>query len=395
MSLHFHEKTEFRIENPSGKRKIYRIRYKSPDTSSKWKTFRNEEIDLANKHFLEGIATAEVTVGKLKLIMAGLYEIRNAARKKAKFMESNLAIVDALWEKKYPPRVQHDLRRPDSILQEYQRAARAAGMLPLDSCDLEELANYLFTTLGHDSTKLARRIVWINSILTFLGRENVKLPTKVTRKPVKYLTEEEYFQMRAHLKNEEIILADIAFYTGLRIGEIFFLEPRHIRSDHIYVEKQILKLTKKQLEKMNPEELKALEGKKVKLYETLPKSGVARKALLVEKVRDALKQWTSMPKEQRKEFRKRDYSKIIHRACQKIFPSDPDKDCCFHDLRHSNAIWLLSQEASIHEVAQHLGNLLEVTERFYSGFVLKEGSISRLKKLIDKPDQSEDKSSNK
>lgn len=365
----FHEETQFRIEPPHGKRKGYRIRYKSPDTGNLWKTYLSEEVKLANEAMFQG-TSPELTEEKLKVIRKRLYEVRDATKKKAAFMAGNLEIVARLWETRYPARRIRKLKRPNDIRAEYERAARAAGLHPLDTCDLGDLADYLDKTLADQPAIHSRRVAWINSILAFLGRPQLEPIRDRGRPEVNFLTEEDMLAILPHIRFERTrLLVQIAFYTGLRLGEIFFLQARHLRPDHIYVEKQML-------DTVDP------DTGRLKIDTTKP--GHPRKALLVDAALPALKKWVETPLIDREALRVLAYAKVVHRACRKVFPGDPIKDCCFHDLRHSNAIWLLSQGASIHEVAQHLGNLLEVTERYYSGFVLKEGSITRLKGLIDK-----------
>lgn len=364
----YHPQAEFRIEPPTGRQRSFRIRCKSPRTDDKWTTVKLPEINAANDLYIAGTISKEHTVERLKVVLASLYASRDRNKKKPAFMEGNLKIVAALWKEKYPPRVRRGMKRPEESLRDYTLAAEAAGLHPLDTCDLHALADYLDTTLGDNPKRHARRVIWINSILDWLGRPRIDAITVRERAEIKHLTEPEYQEVRKHIRNNDYrLLADIAFYTGLRMGEIFYLQPRHIRESSIRVEFQMLN-------KPGPDNHYLTDT---------PKDGNPRSALLLEVIRERLLIWANKPLAEKEALRRKSISKVIHRACLKVNASDPVKNCSFHDLRHCNAIWLLSKGASIHEVAQHLGDIVSTVERFYSGFVLKQDSIDRLKRVID------------
>lgn len=346
----------------------FRIRQKSPWTKGKWSPVLLPQIDLANEHFRSNTISKEHTSDKLKEVLASLYEARDRTKTKPKFMEGNLKLVDKLWAEKYPPRVRRAMKRPDDSLREYKLAAVACGLFPLDTCDLSELADYLDGTLGEDPKRHARRVIWINSILDWLKRPRIDAIDVRERDVVTYLTEPEYLVMRTHIRNPDYrLLADIAFYTGMRAGEIFYLRPEHIRETHILVEFQML--TKK--------------DKTGHYKRDTPKDGNPRIVLLADAIKDRITAWAARPLEEKEALRTKSISKIVRNACLKVNKVDPLKNCSFHGLRHCNAIWLLSKHASIHEVAQHLGDVVSTVERYYSGFVLKQDSIDRLKKTID------------
>ena len=362
----YHHQTKFRIENPTKQRKAFRIRFIEP--GSGWRTLRLPEIDKANELMLEGTVSPAYTKTKLKAIMATQYALRDKYRPKPPTMSENLKILEAMWTERYNRRKLRTMKRPKSARQDLERAVEAAGPHPLDTCSLDDLADHLDATLGDRPEIHRRRITWINSILLWLGRKTIPSLSQMGRKKVTYLSEDEFRRVIEDIKNPAFrLLCEIGFYTGMRLGEIFYLQPRHVREDHLWVEKQMLA------------ERDAAGHYKI----GSTKTNVERVVLLVEAVRTQVVAWAAIPLEEREKWRNHGLSKAVQKASRAAFPTDKTKHCHFHALRHSNAIWLLQRGASMHEVAQHLGNHFQVTERYYSGFELKKESISRLKKMLD------------
>lgn len=363
----FHLETLFRIEPPQGRSTTFRVRQKSPETDNKWTALKLSEVDIANKLFLSG-TSKEHTHEKLKLLLADLYKHRDRKKTKAPIMSGNLKIVDLMWKEKYNRRRTRNMKSPEDSKYQLTKAAEACGLFPLDTCDLEELADHLDANLGSDQNRLARRTLWINSILQYLGRNKLQ---SVGRKRTKfsYLNEDEFKSMIAQIVDDDELynLAHIAFYTGARLGEIFFIQPRHLKTKTLHLE---LQMTDKFQEDGTYKD------------DTL-KSGYDREIFLYKGVRPELEDWSKVPFKHRYVVRERAYSKLIAKACEKAFGlEDPVKILTFHDLRHCHAIWLLQKGATITEVAQQLGNGLDVCYRYYSGFELKKESVDRLVSLV-------------
>jgi integrase len=349
------------LEKPTGRFKSFRIRYCSPDTQNKWTLLSLPEIDTANQLLKSGAVDAEHTKAKLNLILKQQYQIRDREKKKAPFMTKNLELVERMWESKYPLRKQRRMKKPLESKRDLVNAAEACGLYPLDTCRLEDLEDYLDSTLKNKPNILARRIVWINSILSWLGRPKIESLANRQRKEVKYITEADLKLLLPLLPDRFCqLLIEIAFYTGLRLGEIFYLQSKHIRDNYLVVEGQI-KYSKK--------------------VDTT-KTNQSRDAILAPQVKAVLSAWTKIPLDEREQHRLRSFTHILKHRCQKLFPKEPLKHLNFHALRHSNAIWLLQKGVTLYEVAQHLGNHYTVTERYYSGFELKKESISRIAKIL-------------
>lgn len=367
----YHPKTELRIEAPSGRARSYRIRYCSPDTNNRWVILKLPEIDIANQLLKNKTVSDEHTFEKFKVILAAQYAHRDRRKKKAPFMSKNIELVDAMWKDKYNRRRLRSLKRPTDSKYQLIKAAEACGMHPLDVCDLDELADYLDSTLGDDQNRLQRRITWINSILQWLGRNKLQTVNR-KRLAVKYLNENEFVQMIQHIKNPTTArLAKIAFYTGARLGEIFFIQLRHLKQNRLHLE---LQMTDDKKEKPDSDGIFKID--------TL-KNGQDRHIVLYDGIVDELKLWAAVPLLEREPIRLKSFCKEITRACAKAFgEADPIKLLTFHDLRHCHAIWLLQAEATLIEVAQQLGNTPDTCYRYYSGFELKKESVDRLSLLL-------------
>lgn len=235
----YHPKTEFRIEKPQGRRG-YRIRFKSPDTENKWKTLKLPAIDTANNLFKSGTVDADHTKSKLKEILKQQYAHRDRKKKKAPFMTQNIELVERMWQECYTRRRRRNLKKPHESKRDLLLAAEACGMYPLDTCDLERLEDYLDSTLGDTPKKLRRRITWINSILGWLGRPKLIQDPRRDREKVRYLNEPDFLEMLRHVPNDtDKTLMRIAFYTGLRLGEIFYLQNQHVKDGYLRVEGQM------------------------------------------------------------------------------------------------------------------------------------------------------------
>ena len=318
--------------------------------------------------------TAEHTKAKLSLILAEQYAHRDRKKKKAPFLSKNLELVDQMWEEKYTRRHLDTLKRPEFSRQNLNNAAEACGPFPIDTCNLEDLANHLHATLKSKPSRLLRRIIWINSILSHLGRKTLDYP-KMKRFKVRYLNETEFAAMLLHLEDAtDRRLARIAFYTGMRLGEIFGLSPHHIKDGFLTIENQMTNIE---------------EGDGFK--EDTPKNGESRESFYPERVKGDLTEWAKTKLADREVIRLRRYSAVIKSACIKEFGSaDRIKILSFRDLRHCHAIWLLQSGANMVEVAQQIGDGIEVCYRHYSGFELKKESIDRLRRLVDLPPKAQE-----
>jgi integrase len=353
---------QFTIARPTGRGKSFRLRYRLGN-SGPWLPYPLDVLDAANGLFQSGVVDEDTTYQKLAGVRSHLYAKRETPPP-PEYSNHNQAVLSAFWAAEYPPRRTAQIKYPQLSRREYELSILAIDPLPIDTAPLNDLADKLFENYGHKPHALLRRALWLNSLLVYLGRDKIgnlgeKLSTSVT-----YVNEDEFQELLAHVKDPfEKALMRIAFYTGLRIGEIFGLLPRNVQTDHIHVTHQMYLR----------ERGGTLESTKTKKK---------RFAVLPSVVRDDTLLFAHLSSADKRAKRDIKYSKKVRKICHRLWPDDPEKQLTFHALRHSNAIWLLQKGASLHEVAQHLGNHYQVTEMYYSGFELKKESIARLHRLV-------------
>ena len=355
--------TQFTIDTPNSHKSLFSIRSRQ-GSHGKWTPFPLVEVDAANRLFDEGRVDYETTYKKLKGIRAALYAKRIKERQHD-YSDHNMDILEKYWATKYPASRRETMKAPEKSREDLERAISAVGALALDTCSQQAIVEKLFEEFSARPTVLRKRAMWINSLLVFLGKSKLVLgKRKRARLEVTYLNETEFFEMLRRVEDPIYrMIMRIGFYTGLRIGEIFGLTPKNVRADHIHVTQQMYSRSR---------------GYRI----TSTKTDDERDAVLVPAVKNDVQAFAALPTAEKRALRDVEYCKIITKICLHYWPDDPEKYLNFHALRHSNAIWLLQKGATLHEVAQHLGNGLEVTERYYAGFVLKKESIERLQKIV-------------
>jgi integrase len=353
---------QFSIARPSGRGKRFRFRSRR-GSAGPWITFHLDEVQQANARFLEGVADERVTYQKLVGIREYLYTKREV-KPEYEYTDHNRCIFERFWAAKYPLRRLARMKAPDASRRDYELSLGAIDPLPVDTAPIEQLADAIYTKHTDRPQIVLRRAIWLNSILKWLGRAVIEDLGERGRPVVTYLNEAEFTELLTLVTDGfDRMLMRVAFYTGMRIGEIFGLSSRDLRGDYIRVVNQMYR---------------CYRGHKLESTKT----NSERNVVLVPAVAEDVVRFTRLPATTKKAKRDVKWADVIGDLCEKLWPGDAEKHITFHGLRHSNAIWLLSKGATLQEVAQHLGNRAEVTERYYSGFELKKESIERLRRLV-------------
>jgi integrase len=243
-----------------------------------------------------------------------------------------------------------------------KRALKAAGNVPIDG-PIEEIQDYLDETLEDDLDKHNTVCGRINRIRKWL-KLPLLVPARKERKDVAYLTKAEVEKLIAKLPEPHKTLAAVAFYTGLRRGEIFALEPSSLKRDTIDVHAQ----------------LHLVSGDM-----RLPKNGKKRKAFIIPGGEIWVKKWLKMKTATRlnpKTEEEENLYKPNLGLSQMIRKHSGGKR--FHDLRHSYAVYLISKGLSLDWVAQSLGNSRDVCERHYATHILQQDSIDLMRAALKK-----------
>jgi integrase len=365
--MEFPTDTRFRIIPPTGSHKVYRLQY-SVDQGRKWKAYRTEEIDAINKMYRDRISTADSTVEKLKSVMAGLYAERDKKKPKTNIISDNARIMEAYLADRYSKRRTRKITKGsiDDARRSTVRVMQALGSVSIQG-NIDDIDSALDSFTGGDDDKLRRLGMRCNSILKWLGRkesDRVILPDELSKGKVSHITEDQLRAILPHCKDHiEKVLYQIAFYSGMRIGEIFGLEAEDVNpKGSLYVRQQMTR------------------DKQIKPGTKAGKSYFRTVAIDPEQIH-LFEKWFSYTYEERAGVRNRRWYQWFQDACTK---ADVKNDVVFHSLRHSYAIWMLGNGFNLKRVADSLGNSQVVCERYYSGREMGDHDIDdTIRRLVE------------
>lgn len=298
-----------------------------------------------NQQFLTNAITALEATTLIKDLISREYKKANvpaALIKSSIICEANQRMFEKFWADKYESKFLED---PSSARYDFQRALTAIDPLPLITATKKELQKKIMSSA---TDKQARRIVSrVNELLSFLSRDITLDKPKAGIVEIKYVTKEEFLSVVKLLRvPEHISLAFALFGSGMRLSEAMAIEKNDVKADHVNVNKQIT----------------------TKMKKKLPKREKVGKAATFEFCRAELLKWAQVP--DKLSFRYSFYNELT--TISKISP---------HDLRHSHAIHLLSQGASLTQVALNLRNTIEVCQRYYTGFAHTDDTLAGLQKF--------------
>lgn len=280
--------------------------------------------------------------------------------------DGNQRVFDRFWKERYSLRENKDL---PAARYEFMRALRRLGDLSLEASKLEDI----FVALRDNSPSLSQRkkaTSRINEILRFLGRKTLQ-PGKKRKESdkvvIKYLSFSDVMKLAQAQESEIAKHAVIGLFgTGCRIGEFLAITPDRLSHGSVSVEVQ-MRAGKR-----------GLHGK---LDE--PKWGRTGWVVVIPQCLEALERWAEIEKNA---GMGKQIWKWITESSRKLWPNQPTKHITTHDLRHSHAIYLLEQGASLEDVAKNLRNSIEVCQRYYSGYAHTEGTRSRLNRILSPQD---------
>jgi integrase len=335
---------------------ILKIAGKAPNRSRV--TIEVKELAEINRRFLDNTLSFQEAKTLAQDLRRRLDRKENGLRQIPITNKENETVLEAYWKEQYSWR---DIRDPSSMRNSLLRAVKALGnvsILTAEQTDFYKKINETKLTNNRKREIIAR----LNQLIKFARRDfALKVPRRdiVT---VKYLSLPEFNKAVKHLDDTDALLATIAFHSGMRVGEIFAIQKSDVLAPgRIKVNKQMLR-----------------DGTIAE-----PKVGKERRTYInSQDGRDAIGTWVKVPLDERREFRNRRFSELISAACQKAFKDDKDKHVTFHDLRHSFAIHMLGLGTSMSNVAQLLGDSIQVTEMFYTGFNMSDESLDSLERQL-------------
>lgn len=271
----------------------------------------------------------------------------------------NLALLERYWKVEYRHR---DILSARNMRRSLERAIEFMGDMPLATTPQDEIQERLNKRCP-DANLQRRMASRLNQLIRFLGR-GFKLRLK--RRPasdVRHVTESEFRKLLPHIPEGMRLPCEVAFATGLRLGEVFAMTPAKLRAGTlpgVFVDRQM-------------DETGTIRETKTRRDRT---------AVILSGWADRVTEWAAVPLEEKRRLREIRWASIVRQASLKAFPKDKTKRLVYHDLRHSYAIAMLIRGASISDVANLLGNSVVVAQMFYTGFAMTAEGIESLAKRL-------------
>jgi integrase len=358
----------------SGQRARFGIEKRTYDLET-WKfkgsvRIENDNLDSINKLYRDGSITWDMARKNVETLIEQMYKADRAVKAQV-HRPDNLAAAEAYLEKRYPLARRKKLSDFKTVEYEVYRAAECMEEVSLISGTQEQIQNQLDRFCKGDSNKQRRLVTKIKSILSVLRpTEHFELVKEHEEyKAVKYLTPEEFKEVLPNIQSEHIrVLAQVCFNLGCRIGEACALTISDLRlkpkGATVFVCKQV-----------------TMEGHEAQKIKTRTKNKKNRLSALFPDGVEPLKVWIKLKPKLSLHERKH-LSSIFREACKKVFPDFEDKHLKWHDLRHSYAVRLLNEGATIKDVADMIGDSVVVAEKYYVGFIINDVRMDRILDVI-------------
>lgn len=352
----------YQIYAPSGYHKTFRI-VKIEKGTGKSETIQTSEIDKINELYLNKLLKLDDAREKLMAIVDKLYS-KDGVKKVNTFVSpENQRVLDEFWKAEYVPKLKN-LSDPDSARYEFERAIEVLGNCSLVKNSKSELQRQVDKSV--EGNKQRRVVVKLNTLLKFLNRNFTLDAAEREKQSIKYITLADLPKLLEQLKDVEDVpaeaiktLHEVAFCTGVLIGESFALNPKSYTpdSDTIKIDKQVDKNGKKRETRVNQ-----------------------RTTVVVPEGKQALLRWFYIKDKIPSSLRLK-MSRHTKRAAIAAF-KDKSKHITFSDMRHSFAIHLLSKGVPLNMVADCLGIAPTSAKELYGKFDLSGSAISFISRTL-------------
>lgn len=340
---------KYYIKKPDKRRHTFAIysRTTNPDGTTKNVTLDHADIDAVNKQLLAKTISYEDACKQLKSIRMRITGeapvVHNADNERilAKFLDEYFKEKPFVVDKV-------------SATHKYKRAVKCLGRLPIMAVTRNESLECILAMPNNAKQREAAHK--LNSLFKRLGRDLVVPVPPKEHEEVEYISEGELDKIVKGLGDTPLSAAiKLAFFTGLRIGELRALTPATMLPDG-----NTLNITT---------QLDTKERKRG------PKHRKKRKAFMHDKAKPAFKVWTTKTTT----FTHKQLNTQFQKACLKFLNRN---GLSWHDLRHSYAVYLLSSGIPIQLVAQSLGNSVRVCEECYSGHIFSDQGLETIKRML-------------
>jgi integrase len=338
-----------RVLKPEGQHKRYRFQQQEV-ADGPFITIHSPEIETFNNLMLSGILSQSDVKGRIEAIRTALYLERDGRKDLDLILPGNVKIMNEFIKKVYTPTklARMEDGSYESAVYYLQNGLKDLDNLPIDGA-ASPIQEKLDVKYKRQPNIHHKRVSALNRLRKFLILPPL-LHLRKNAADVAFLTEKEVKSLIAKADSPYKELIGVAFYTGLRKGEIFGLKKSDIRSENtLNVARQI--------------DEKGVER-------GLKNGKPPRKAFVLPGGMVWVKAWLEIKKDVNRH-------KPVSTVCQKL------TGVRFHDLRHSYAVHLIGKGATLEWVAQSLGHSTEVCERYYAGYCLADDAITLMQKLVD------------
>lgn len=342
-------------------------------TSSKGadlKPISQEALDSINKRYTAGKLNFEDARKEVEELVENLY-IDLKAVKAVVFNTANLKVLQEYLDSCYTEARRKKLSSYSSARSEAERAIEALGGLSIQTATPKQIQDQVDKSLSDNPNKQRRIIFKLRAILNWLrpseSWKHLLTPDNEEQGFVKYLTDEEFIQVRNKLPGElHKTLADVCFNLGCRVGEAVALTLSDLRETRnvVLIAKQITQ-----------------EGHTKRTVKTKTKNKKIREAFVFPEGVPAIKKWIKIKDQFVAKERKR-LAETMTIACRQIFPEDESKHLNWHDLRHCYAIRLLDKGLNIDDVADMIGDSVVVAKKHYVGFIISDARMERIRSKV-------------
>lgn len=336
----------FRFIRPDKTHKTYRFQEFLSETQ-KWTTIHSDEIDAFNRLVKSKALSDADAENRAEAIKIAWYKERDKDNVIPLLMSGNAKVLTEFLAVKYTEAKVKRLAPTSLNAETYylQNALLALGNVAIEG-PIEPIQKAIDDKFEDRPSIHKKRATSINRLRKYLGLTYIE-HLRPEKEEVVYLSLAQFGELQKKLDGAYKILCAVAFYTGMRRGEIFALEPSDIKGDVIHVVRQI-----------------DANGNL-----RLPKNRKKRKAFIIPGGEEWLQKWFEIKASTSRQLK-------LSAMCQE------KANIRFHDLRHSYAVYMISKGATIDWVAKSLGHSRETCERFYCSHVLDSDSTALLRGLF-------------
>lgn len=326
----------------------------------------DERINAINRAYKAGKCFEECLV-LIQEVQKDLYKAESQKSPTVVHNQDNLKILDDYFKLRYSHRRNVREGSKKSMYYDLLRAVEALGALSLYSASEKQLQDAINRRFS--GNKQRRAVMRLRQILKFINRHDVQLQLDFEDdRLVPFLGIDEVRELLEHIKDDRVLtcLVAIGAFAGLRLGEIYALEPHKLKgTDRLFVDRQLLP-----------------DGSSRK-----PKHNRVRDAYIIAEGAKYIEEWLDLPEQMKSEYRRGNnrIPKAVRRACKRLWPKDPRKHLNFHDTRHCYGVHLVSHSISTDILAKFMGNSPEVCRKHYQGFIASDAAFDAVRFRLGTP----------